>query len=125
MLLFVVTALLHPCLAACRGDGNKAETTTPSQTTATAEPTEKLSDFFGSDAKNYVVIYPTSGKSTVIEAAKTLTAALNSTFGLSLRCRTDNAVKASDSPREILVGETNRSESKTLAATLVCECLRV
>ncbi len=118
VLLFAVAALLLPCLAACRGDGNKTETTTPSQTTATAEPSEKLSDFFGSDAKNYVVIYPTSGKSTVIEAAKTLTAALNSTFGLSLRCRTDNAVKASDSPREILVGETNRSESKTLAATL-------
>ena len=69
VLLFAVAALLLPCLAACRGDGNKAETTTPSQTTATAEPTEKLSDFFGSDAKNYVVIYPTSGKSVCRFAA--------------------------------------------------------
>ncbi len=121
LLWLAAVAMLLPCLAACSGDGNGSDPTTPTQTkagSATAEPTGKLSDFFGANAKEYVVIYPTSAKSTVIEAAKALTAALNSAFGLSLRCRTDNAVKATNSPCEILVGETNRSESKTLAATM-------
>lgn len=122
LLCLLIIAMLLPTLAACKKEEeNVTETTPPAQTTVTEAPTDAFANFFASSAKDYVVIYPTSAKSTVIDAAKTLTAALNANFGLSLRCRNDNAVTAAKSPCEILVGETNRSESKTLAATLSAE----
>lgn len=115
MLWLLIAAILIPPLASCKSGRDHAAGT---DTTGTVEPEEHLSEFFTSSAKDYVVIYPAGAKSAVVDAAKNLTSALNAVFGLTLRCRTDQAVAAADSPCEILVGETNRKESKTLSGAL-------
>lgn len=120
VLWLMLAAVLLPAIAACgkRGESNGDSDTIGTVGDDTAGQEQNLLDFFTPDAAKYVVIYPAGAKQSVVDAARTLTAALNAAFGLSLRCRTDLAVASSNSPCEILVGETNRRESKALAADL-------
>ncbi len=116
---FLTLAMLLPLVASCKQDvENGTESDTKAESKNESQTVEEIRDFFGANAKDFVVIYSTSAKKSVQETAKNLATIVNGNFGLSLRCRTDTAVTASKSPYEILVGDTNRSESKKLSAEL-------
>ena len=99
--LLLAILLVLPLLASCK----KGE-----------EPINLVSD----GASDYTIIYSSENK-TEREAAQTLRNAIKDATGVTLAFKSDDATKESDLPasaKEIVVGETNRAESKSAIASM-------
>lgn len=127
--LFLVVCMLLPTLIACKGPETEepeitteipAETT-PEETTAPA-PTEL--SLIAAGISEYTIIRPSECQSFIIDAMSDMRKAIESKYGVSIKPADDwikglakDEAYVTDAP-EILIGATNRKESREALATL-------
>ena len=116
VLVLLALLLLSVGLTACKKNEEPPADSTAEGNTEPSVPPVNFIDFFGGTPEEFVVIYPAKAGNSVKNAARSVTASLNDAYGLELQCRADDKVKAEESPKEILVGDTNRAESAAALA---------
>lgn len=110
LLCFLCAALLLPLLVSCGNgkDGKDGEN-------ESNQPEETVIQLDVSTLSDYIIIYPEAGISVdLFKEVRALQSALKETFGAEIDSRDDfvrEGSKFSVQDREILVGETNRTES--------------
>lgn len=111
-------------LAGCSTGGDPADTTASDSDSETGtgdivDPITTLT-LVENGLSNYTVVYPEGCDTTITRAARSLISKVKSYTGAKLE-ETDDYLKsgAVASDYEILIGNTNREETKTVAATLL------
>ena len=128
ILWFSILSLLLPTLVACQGT-ETPQPEPPSQTVEkvttekkpTPEPPDTEVTLTADNAKNYLILMPTSCKDPVKDAALNLFAGLEDAGFKLKNCTYDGGSNSTEIPEdacEILIGLTNRSESMALAKGL-------
>ena len=111
--------LLTPLFTACNEDSNTDPNTseTESQTTAITENTTDTAYLYSDKKMNYNVVYAASGGVDVKTAADTLYNKLANYIDDKSFFGSDSEKEKGELP-EILIGDTNREESRTLSESL-------
>ncbi len=108
MIILLVLVLI---LSGCKGEGEGTEASESPSTTEAVTAAAALSDISG-----YKIIYSISASKTLISEIKGTVSALESAYGVKLPYDSDlelsGASEVDSDTLEILVGETNRVESK-------------
>ncbi len=118
--LLLLIALALPLAVACNGTGPQPTTPTEGGTAGeTLPPAEGLS---ASALADYLIIYPEDGLAAApYNALKELQTLLSERFGKELELRDDfvmEGTKFTERPQELLIGNTNRTESLAVYAEL-------
>ena len=90
LMIILCLAMILPCFAGCN---------------------EQKSDVFGEDMTKYTIILAASAGNEVKQQAQALSNLINEHTGVKVPVKTDAEVSADSSSKEILLGQTNRSES--------------
>ena len=115
--LLCAAMLLTPLLSACHKNGDDISEA-PTTEISTTDTQEALSDFLYSDrTMRYRIVYDAEGTADVRNAANALSTRLSNYVDDKRFCGDDQAFAKGELP-EILIGDTNRSESQSLMSDL-------
>jgi hypothetical protein len=124
--LFLASLMLLPMLFACN-EAKREETAPPEESTleeSTVAPAPSGLLLVSNGASDYVIVRPEKCQTFIIDAMQELRGAVNDKFGVSLTPNDDWVKGVKDGEEyvseaaEILIGATNRRESREVLATL-------
>ena len=111
--------MLGTLLVACKKEEETAEDT---ETTETVEEQPTVSEITVEELANYVIVYSSKATDEVASAASTIASAFATKFGVTMKARDDSYMDRTGElvieEYEILLGDTNREESKQFLSEL-------
>jgi len=116
-LMLCAGIMLTPTLGACNGDTGGEETDSESISTENTGSEGNAAYLYSDRKMNYSIVYASDGNDDVKSAAKLLYNKFSNYVDDKNFFGTDSEIQKSELP-EILIGDTNRDASKTLAAEL-------